>query len=598
LKKRIGVIMYQTSKTKGQELVAERMVWYFRRMGHEAYLITSVYHDGEEVISESSLGEDGYILIDDAELQIPVIRVGSITSKWPHRRVLFQDSIYTLEKIVNRFKLNVLITHSTLWNGPEDVAKFVEWRRNVKESGGYEDPLIFCHMSHFQEPSRKRYSLVERSFRMAWNRLALKTVLSVANLVLVVTPFEQQSKVSLGAKPEKCILFPGGVDDQGFLRYAIIDRRDLYNKLGLDLSVKFVSYLGTIEERKNTKTILNVAEKLRERNDVHFVIAGNGESEYARQVKEWAETLPNVTYLGKIDEKQKVQLIEVSYLNILLSRMEALGLAQLEFMFKGVPVITSGVGGQSWVVRNGQDGLHVNGPDDVEGAVNAITQLVEDEVRWKKLSENSRTRAEDFTLTRLVKELDEALTHELEKESGLSALTPEVRSTLTEPELVIGSWSHGGRKVVATSQRIFIQKGRMSRSTVEVPYSTINSIEYVRHYWWAALVIGAILSGLILTGPFSVPLLINELRIMLPVAESNLRLLLAVGIAPLVIGAALFGISLRKGYALQGAKTSPIFLPRTFRETIERIREMHESPSLNRLKLELRKARDRLEIEG
>jgi len=590
--------MYQTSKTKGQELVAERMVWYFRRMGHEAYLITSVYHDGEEVISESSLGEDGYILIDDAELQIPVIRVGSITSKWPHRRVLFQDSIYTLEKIVNRFKLNVLITHSTLWNGPEDVAKFVEWRRNVKESGGYEDPLIFCHMSHFQEPSPKRYSLVERSFRMAWNRLALKTVLSVANLVLVVTPFEQQSKVSLGAKPEKCILFPGGVDDQGFLRYAIIDRRDLYNKLGLDLSVKFVSYLGTIEERKNTKTILNVAEKLRERNDVHFVIAGNGESEYARQVKEWAETLPNVTYLGKIDEKQKVQLIEVSYLNILLSRMEALGLAQLEFMFKGVPVITSGVGGQSWVVRNGQDGLHVNGPDDVEGAVNAITQLVEDEVRWKKLSENSRTRAEDFTLTRLVKELDEALTHELEKESGLSALTPEVRSTLTEPELVIGSWSHGGRKVVATSQRIFIQKGRMSRSTVEVPYSTINSIEYVRHYWWAALVIGAILSGLILTGPFSVPLLINELRIMLPVAESNLRLLLAVGIAPLVIGAALFGISLRKGYALQGAKTSPIFLPRTFRETIERIREMHESPSLNRLKLELRKARDRLEIEG
>jgi len=590
--------MYQTSKTKGQELVAERMVWYFRKMGHEAYLITSVYHDGEEIISESSLGEDGYILIDDAELQIPVIRVGSITSRWPHRRVLFQDSIYTLEKIVNRFKLNVLITHSTLWNGPEDVAKFVEWRRNVKESGGYEDPLIFCHMSHFQEPSPKRYSLVERSFRLAWNRLALKTVLNVANLVLVVTPFEQQSKIKLGAKPEKCVLFPGGVDDQAFLRYATSDRRELHQKLGLDLSMKLISYLGTIEERKNTKAILNVAEKLRDRNDVRFVIAGSGESEYAREVKEWADTLPNVTYLGKIDDKQKVQLIEISYLNILLSRMEALGLAQLEFMFKGVPVVTSGVGGQSWIVRNGQDGVHVNGPDDVEGAVNVITQLAEDEVRWNKLSENSRARAEEFTLTRLVKELDEALTHEFEKESGLSALAPEVRETLTEPELVIGSWSHGGRKVVATSQRIFIQKGRKSRSTVEVPYSTINSIEYVRQYWWAALIIGAILSGLILTGPFSVPILIYELRIMLPVAESNLMLLLAVGIAPLIIGATLFGISLRKGYALQGAKTNPIFLPRSFKETIERIREMHESPSLNRLKLELRKARDRLEIEG
>lgn len=42
LRKRIGVIMYQTSKSKGQELVAQRMVREFIKMGHEAYLITSI----------------------------------------------------------------------------------------------------------------------------------------------------------------------------------------------------------------------------------------------------------------------------------------------------------------------------------------------------------------------------------------------------------------------------------------------------------------------------------------------------------------------------------------------------------------------------
>lgn len=147
MNKRIGVIVYQTSTSKGQELVAERMVWYFRKMGHEAYLITSVFHDGQEIISEGSLGDEGYVLIDDAELHIPIIRVASITSRWPPRRVLFKDSIYTLEQIVNKFKLNVLITHSTLWNGPEDVAKFVDWRRNVKELGGYGSVGFLSHVS-------------------------------------------------------------------------------------------------------------------------------------------------------------------------------------------------------------------------------------------------------------------------------------------------------------------------------------------------------------------------------------------------------------------------------------------------------------------
>ena len=590
--------MYQTSTTKGQELVAERMVWYFRRLGHEAYLITSVFHDGKETISEASLGDDGYVLIDDATLQIPVIRVGSSLSKWPRRRVLFQDSIYTLEKLVNKFKLNVLITHSTLWNGPEDVAKFVDWRRNVKASGGYEDPLVYCHMSHFQEPSPQRYSLVERSFRLAWNRLSLRTILNVANLVLVVTPFEQQSKVKLGAKPEKCVLFPGGIDDQVFLRYEISDHRDLYQKLGLDSSMKIVSYVGTIEERKNPKAVLDVAEMLSDRRDIHFVIAGRGDSEYADAMKDRAVQLPNVTFLGDIDEMQKVQLIEISHLNILLSRMEALGLTQLEFMFRGVPVITSGIGGQSWIVRNEKDGLHVNGPDDVQGAAKAVARLVDDNKKWKEFSANAKERAVNFTLTRLVADLDEALTRELEKESGLSILPAEVKSTLTEPDVVVATWSHGPRKVVATNQRVFIEKGRLSRSTVEVPYSNINSIEYIRHCNWTALIIGAIVSTLVLTARFYVPVLMNKLSLLLPLLKSNLTIMLVLGLAPIVIGATMFGTSLRKGYALEGAKTRPIFLPGQFRESIERIREMHESPSLVRLKLELRKARDRLEIEG
>jgi hypothetical protein len=278
--------------------------------------------------------------------------------------------------------------------------------------------------------------------------------------------------------------------------------------------------------------------------------------------------------------------------------MEALGLTQLEFMFRGVPIVTSAVGGQSWIVRNGKDGVYVNGPDDIEGAARAVSELVDDETRWEKLSENARTRANDFTLTRLIRELDESLTVQLEKESGLSVLPQEVKSTLAEPELVVGSWSHGARKVVATNQRIFVSEGRFSRSTVEVPYSSINSIAYMRQSNWSALIVGAILSCLILTSPFSTPFLRSQLSRILPMIQSHLLMGLVVGLAPVIIGLTIFGISLRKGFALEGARTRPIFLPPSFKETIARVREMHESPSLARLKLELRKARDKVQIEG
>ena len=120
LKKRIGVIMYQTSKSKGQELVAQRMTREFNQRGHQAYLITSVYNDGVKIIAPENLREmDGYIYAEDSEFGIPIIRVDSYIARWPPRRIIFRDFIATLGKIVEKFQLDVLITHSTLWNGPE-----------------------------------------------------------------------------------------------------------------------------------------------------------------------------------------------------------------------------------------------------------------------------------------------------------------------------------------------------------------------------------------------------------------------------------------------------------------------------------------------
>jgi glycosyltransferase involved in cell wall biosynthesis len=497
-----------------------------------------------------------------------------------------------LENIVNDLQLNVLITHSTLWNGPEEVAKFVEWRRNIKALGGYQAPLIYCHMSHYQEPSPKRYSLVERSFRIAWNRLSLRTILRVANLVLVVTPYEEEAKIKMGAAKEKLFLFPGGIDDVSFSQFSSADPAAFLKQLDIKPDSKIAAFVGTIEVRKNPGAILEVAEKLTERTDLRFVIAGRGDSEYTEIVKKKADGLSNVKYLGEIDEKQKVQLMQNSFLNIILSKMEALGLTQLEFMFEGVPVITSGVGGQSWIVKDSEEGIHVNGPDDIDGAVKAIVSLADDKSKWEKLSTKAKAKASKYTLTKLMLSLDHAITNEMEKETGLSTLPTEVRSTISTPEYVINTWSHGTVKIAATERRIFIQRGRFSRNTIEIPYSSINSIEHVRQHHWKALLTGGLLSLLLFIQHYVTPIISRTItsRVtalaasFMPIAgispENIIRIL---WLLPISIGLIIFLIGMRQGYALHGATITPVFLPPSFTKAVQYVRETQNRSTQNNL---------------
>ena len=291
---RIGVIMYQTSLTKGQELVAQRMVREFRRQGHDAFLITSVYQDSEQAVSPEEVKKrGGYVHVFDRDLGIPVVRVNSDDTTWPPRRISFTDFVGVLTNIVDDLKLNVLITHSTLWNGPEEVTKFVAWRRKMAQGGAPRSPLIFCHMSHFQEPNDERYAIVERSYREAWNNVILPQVLAEADLVLVTTPFEADSMKELGAKDEKIFLFPGGIDDEDIASLGNIEAFRSKHKLPAD--AKLVSFLGTVEERKNPAELLEVAKLLAKRGDIRLVIAGRAEGEYATGLKEAASKLRNVS---------------------------------------------------------------------------------------------------------------------------------------------------------------------------------------------------------------------------------------------------------------------------------------------------------------
>lgn len=402
----IGIVMYQTSFTKGQELVAQNMARELVRQGHKAFLITGPFHDNKLVDKYAELEQSvkGYLLFSKSEFKSPLIRVDGYISSWPPRRIMFRDFVSILRDFVDRFNLDIIISHSTLWNGPEEITKFMVWKKMLKEIGLDEREVIYAHMSHYQPPDPIRYHMIESAYRIAWNTMVFPHIFNVAKLILCLTPIEEGQMISMGAKKEQCHLYPGGVDEESFQRYWSNNPSSFLELHSIPADARIITYLGTVEERKNPLAVVRVAKMLQKLEDVHFVIAGRP-SNQDRIVKMEAEGLRNLTYVGEVSEKEKVMLIRSSYINISLSHMEALGLTQLEFMYGGVPIITSAVGGQKWLVRDRVDGIQVNGPSDLKGAAKAVETLVGDPELRDRFGVNVEKRAKEFTLSKVVSDL-------------------------------------------------------------------------------------------------------------------------------------------------------------------------------------------------
>jgi glycosyltransferase involved in cell wall biosynthesis len=400
-------VMYQTSNSKGQELVAQRMVKWARRLGYDAWLITSIYHDGEPVVplTEVLKSIDGYIMFeDDPKVGLPVIRVDSSKTFWPPRRITFRDFITILKNIDDKVGIDFIVTHSTLWNGPEEVSRWIMWKKLMRSLGESVNTTVYGHMSHYQPPDPTRYEPIERAYRMAWNSTTFPMIFRVADLVICVTNVEAEDMITHGARPDQIHLFPGGLDDD---LATLIDNAkpdEFLEKYRISRDKLVISYLGTVEERKNPLAVVRIAKRLKNLKDVVFVIAGKPGDQWGDVVRE-AKDLKNVVITGELSEEYKASLIKASYLNIIMSKMEALGLTQIEFMYGGVPVISSGTYGQKWLITNNVDGVIVRGPDDVEGAARAIEELVKNPSKRDLMSTNAREKAKKFLMSKLMEEL-------------------------------------------------------------------------------------------------------------------------------------------------------------------------------------------------
>jgi glycosyltransferase involved in cell wall biosynthesis len=150
-----------------------------------------------------------------------------------------------------------------------------------------------------------------------------------------------------------------------------------------------VLVLGALERRKGQDVLLDAVDALGERGgEVRVVLCGEGSERPALETR--AEAAAGRVLLTGFQEEVAPCLAAADVV-VVPSRHEGLGVAALEAMAAGKPVVASRVGGLAEVVVDGESGLLVP-PEDPAALATALARLLDDPALRTRLAATGQVR--------------------------------------------------------------------------------------------------------------------------------------------------------------------------------------------------------------
>jgi N-acetyl-alpha-D-glucosaminyl L-malate synthase BshA len=200
---------------------------------------------------------------------------------------------------------------------------------------------------------------------------------------------------------ERIQVIPNFVDTKLYLR----DKKPCYRSAFAAEGEKVLMHVSNFRPVKRVTDVVEVFARVHRRVPSKLVMVGDG-PERPRAV-ERAEELgvsDSVIVLGKhlsVDE-----LLACADLFLLPSESESFGLAALEAMACGAPVVATRTGGLPEVVSDGESGFLLE-IGDVSGMAEVATQVLSDKPLWWKMSRAARRIAEErFSTEKVVPEYE------------------------------------------------------------------------------------------------------------------------------------------------------------------------------------------------
>jgi L-malate glycosyltransferase len=157
---------------------------------------------------------------------------------------------------------------------------------------------------------------------------------------------------------------------------------------------KILVHISNFRQVKRVPDTIRMFEKVVKEIPSKLVLVGDGpdRSECERLCRELG-VCDNVRFLGK--QERLVDILTASDLFLIPSQSESFGLAALEAMACGLPVISTSVGGLPELVKHNETGF-ISEIGDVDRMAKYAVDLLSNDKKYELFSNNARTRAMTF----------------------------------------------------------------------------------------------------------------------------------------------------------------------------------------------------------
>ncbi|MGV4414465.1 N-acetyl-alpha-D-glucosaminyl L-malate synthase BshA [Chryseobacterium sp. T1] len=164
---------------------------------------------------------------------------------------------------------------------------------------------------------------------------------------------------------------------------------------------KLLIHVSNLRSVKRIEDVLEIFKNVEKDIDCKLIIIGEGPDMEKINcfLTENPELISKIRLLGKVNELYRI--LKLADLFLLPSEQESFGLAALEAMAAGVPVISSNAGGIPEVNIHGKTGFVAN-IGDVEAMTNYAKQLLSDQNLLATMKQNAKENAELFDIKNII----------------------------------------------------------------------------------------------------------------------------------------------------------------------------------------------------